>query len=117
VKISYADAAVAVLLLCLLMLPSPPAPPSDIPPPPPPVEVDTRDALAQANDTVRSGLANLLRVYADEDLTDSKIFGQFSTEFGRVQADAMLPVSRLLVESTDLRATASDLDNNKLGVE
>ncbi len=106
-----------IVVITLVILPSGPAAPVDPVDPTPVVEVDTRDVLEKANDTMRSELAKLLRVYAGEDLTDSKIFGQFSTEFGLVQAEAMMPVSKIIVGSTDLLVTASELDNKKLGVE
>jgi len=115
VKITPLEMIMLIVVLTLVILPSGPAAPVE--PPPPVVEIDTRDVLAKANDTMRSKLADLLKVYADEDLTDSKIFGQFSDEFGRVQAEAMLPVSKIIIGSTDLQVTASELVNKKLGVK
>ena len=114
-KITLPEILTIVALAILVVIPSGSPHDHDVDPPDPDPIVDTGDILDVAEDEIRDALVQLLGVYADEDLTDSKFFNQFSEELSKEQAKAMMPVSQVLYKSKDLRETAKQLADHTLG--
>jgi len=114
VKVSLPEIVLFALCGLMFLAPTPAPSPED---PNKPAVVLPEDILDSAEDQVRASLVELLAVYADEDLTDSKFFDAFSAELAREQAKAMLPVSTLIYKSKDLRATAKQIASHTLGAK
>ena len=114
-KVSPLEMLMLIVLATLVIVPTGPAVAPVEPVVPDPVV--TGDILDQAEDEIRAALVELLGVYADEDLSDSKFFDAFSEELSREQAKAMMPVSQILYKSSDLRETAKCIADHELGVE